>query len=53
MRDARTGAALQMGGAMLAQGLTNLDNSDPFFSFSTEGAGGRLAQGLKNIYTPG
>lgn len=53
MRDAKTGAALQMGGAMLAQGLTNLDNSDPFFSFSTEGAGGRLAQGLKNIYTPG
>ena len=53
MRDARTGAALQMGGAMLAQGLTNVDNQDNFFSFSTEGAGGRLAQGLKNIYTPG
>ena len=56
MRDARTGAALQMGGAMLAQGLENKftpGGSGNFFDFSTDEAGKRLAEGLKNIYTPG
>ena len=55
MRDARTGAALQMGGAMLAQGLENKfsGSGGNFFQFDTTNSGKRLAEGLKNIYTPG
>lgn len=56
MRDAKTGAALQMGGTLLAQGLENkfgAGGPGTFFSFNKEEAGERLAQGLKNIYNPG
>jgi len=41
---------------MLAQGLENKfapGGSGTFFDFSTDEAGKRLAEGLKNIYTPG
>tara|TARA_R100000231_G_scaffold108068_1_gene79998 strand:+ start:1778 stop:2368 length:591 start_codon:yes stop_codon:yes gene_type:complete len=52
MRDAKTGAALQMGGTMLAQGLENkFSNNGNFFQFETKDSGKRLGEALKNIYT--
>lgn len=60
LRDARTGAAMQMGGAMLAQGLDNLQQGAGFFGGEGDtpgsavdrmkGAGARFSEAIKGMY---
>ena len=61
LRDARTGAAMQMGGAMLAQGLDNLQQGAGFFGGKglnndktavdrMNDAGARFGQAIKDMY---
>tara|TARA_Y100001937_G_C7112260_1_gene328276 strand:- start:1093 stop:1710 length:618 start_codon:yes stop_codon:yes gene_type:complete len=60
LRDARTGAAFQMGGTLLAQGFQNLDQGAGFFGGEgdqpgsaldrKQGAGLRFGEALKGMY---
>ena len=61
LRDARTGAAMQMGGAMLATGLDNLQQGAGFFGGSgldgskspvnrMKDSGARFGQAIKDMY---
>ena len=61
LRDARTGAAMQMGGAMLATGLDNLQQGAGFFGGSgldgtknpvdrMKNSGARFGQAIKDMY---
>ena len=61
LRDARTGAAMQMGGAMLAQGLDNLQQGAGFFGGSgldgtktavdrMKDSGARFSEAIKGMY---
>ena len=61
LRDARTGAAMQMGGAMLATGLDNLQQGAGFFGGKglnndktavdrMKDSGARFGQAIKDMY---